>query len=211
MSRAAPTASATSSTSASVSVRQSSSSRPSRTMPTTGGSPRRSGAASDSSTRAGEARQLRERKRAAADARDGLLDLAAGRAAPAARRARAPPAAGSRSIRSTGISLAARRGTSSSVPSSAASVSLSARSARWSGCRRSRSTSSARPATIPACGPPSSLSPEKQTRSAPAARLRAAVGSSPSSSERAGAEVVDERQVVRARDCRELGERAAAP
>ena len=66
------------------------------------------------------------------------------------------------------------------MPSSAASVSLSARSARWSGWRRSRSTSSARPTTIPACGPPSSLSPEKQTRSAPAARLSRGVGSSPS-------------------------------
>ena len=74
-------------------------------------------------------------------------------------------------------------------PSSAASVSLSARSARCSGWRRSRSTSSARPTTIPACGPPSSLSPEKQTRSAPgvergrapSARRRATVllGSAP--------------------------------
>ena len=32
---------------------------------------------------------------------------------------------------------------------------------------------------MPACGPPSSLSPEKQTRSAPARRLSAGVGSSP--------------------------------
>ena len=31
---------------------------------------------------------------------------------------------------------------------------------------------------IPACGPPSSLSPEKQTRSAPASMLARAVGSS---------------------------------
>ena len=37
------------------------------------------------------------------------------------------------------------------------------------------------PARIPACGPPRSLSPEKHTRSAPAARLAAAVGSSPMS------------------------------
>ena len=54
---------------------------------------------------------------------------------------------------------------------------MSERRARWSGCRRSSSTRSARPATIPACGPPSSLSPEKQTRSAPAARAAAGVGS----------------------------------
>ena len=57
-------------------------------------------------------------------------------------------------------------------------MSLSARSARWSGWRRSRSTSSARPTTMPACGPPSSLSPEKQTRSAPAASALARLGSS---------------------------------
>src|SRR6476646_4044026 len=48
--RAARTAAAASSASASVSVRQSSRSRPSRTTPTTGGSPARSGSASDSSS-----------------------------------------------------------------------------------------------------------------------------------------------------------------
>ena len=48
--RAVVTAAATSSASASLSVRQSSRSRPSRTTPTTGGSPARSGAASSSST-----------------------------------------------------------------------------------------------------------------------------------------------------------------
>ena len=86
-------------------------------------------------------------------------------------------------MRSTGISSRARSGSScsASVPSRAASVSLSARSARCSGWRRRRSTSSPRPTTIPACGPPSSLSPEKQTRSEPAAMLDAAVGSSPTS------------------------------
>ena len=48
--RAAATAAAASSTSSSVSVRQSSRSRPSRRIPTTGGSPARSGTARDSST-----------------------------------------------------------------------------------------------------------------------------------------------------------------
>ena len=48
--RHAEIACATSSTSSSVSVRQSSSSRPSRTIPTTGGSPARSGCPSCSST-----------------------------------------------------------------------------------------------------------------------------------------------------------------
>ena len=135
--------------------------------------------------RAGDARQLGERQRTAADARDRLLDLAADERRRGARPARAP-SSGSSSMRSTGISRRARSGSAStaSVPSSAASVSLSARSARCSGWRRSRSTSSARPTTIPACGPPSSLSPEKQTRSAPAARLAAAVGSSPSVEQR---------------------------
>ena len=83
-------------------------------------------------------------------------------------------------------------------------MSLSERTARWSGWRRSRSTRSARPATIPACGPPSSLSPEKQTRSAPAASEAAGVGSPSSVDERARAEVVDERHVVAPRDGGEL-------
>ena len=90
------------------------------------------------------------------------------------------------------------------MPSSAASVSLSERRARWSGCRRSRSTRSARPATIPACGPPSSLSPEKQTRSAPAASAAAGRRLALDVDERAGAEVVEERQLVPASDGREL-------
>ena len=50
-------------------------------------------------------------------------------------------------------------------------MSLSRRRARNSGLRRNRATSSRRPARIPACGPPSSLSPLKETRSTPAARL----------------------------------------
>ena len=71
------------------------------------------------------------------------------------------------------------------VASIAASVSLSTRSARASGCRRSRATSSApapgAPSSSPACGPPRSLSPDAVTsvaprRSAVARRARRAAG-----------------------------------
>ena len=61
---------------------------------------------------------------------------------------------------------------------------------------------------MPACGPPSSLSPEKQTRSGPGGersvgrRLAAA-----SSRQHAGAQVVDEREAVLLRDRGELGQR----
>ena len=41
-----------------------------------------------------------------------------------------------------------------------------------------RATTSAVPTMTPACGPPSSLSPEKQTTVAPASMLERAVGSS---------------------------------
>ena len=94
-----------------------------------------------------------ERQRAAADPRDGLLDLAADEAGEAVGPL-AHGSTGSSSIRRTGISARAssRSARSASVPSSAASVSLSARSARRSGWRRSRSTRSAEPTTIPACG-----------------------------------------------------------
>ncbi len=90
--------------------------------------------------RAREARQLGERQRAAADAADRLLDLAAGRGGKPFRALAHGRAVCCASVRRTGI----RSGASSwsrSVPSSAASESLSIRSARWSGCRRSRSTS----------------------------------------------------------------------
>ena len=77
--RHARTAAATSTASASVSVRQSSSVRPSRTTAITGGSCRAQRGGQLLLDGAGEARQLGERQRAAADARDGLLDRAAGR------------------------------------------------------------------------------------------------------------------------------------
>ena len=60
-------------------MRQSSSSRPSRTTPTTGGSPCAERLGERFLDRAGEARQLRQRQRAAADAADRLFDLAADR------------------------------------------------------------------------------------------------------------------------------------
>ena len=176
----ATTAAATSSTSSSASVRQSSSASPSRTIADhrrLAGPQLRGELLLD---RAGEARQLGQRERAAADARDGLLDVAAdelgepSRARPHGLRRLAQHA-------EHGNLLGRVDRRASSVPSSAASVSLSARNARCSGWRRSFSTRSARPTTMPACGPPSSLSPEKQTRSAPAARLSARVGSSPTS------------------------------
>ena len=64
----------------------------------------------------------------------------------------------------------------------------SLRARRRSACRRAarasadgvriRSTSAARPTMMPACGPPSSLSPLKQQTSTPAATLSSTVGSS---------------------------------
>ena len=153
------TARAASSTSDSASVRASSSSRPSRTMPTHGrvAEPKRRGELL--LDRAGGARQLRERERPAADAGDGLLDLAADEPRQAlGSRANAPRPA-RRACGAPESPPRARSGSScrASVPSSAASVSLSARSARCSGWRRRRSTSSARPTTMPACGPAEQL------------------------------------------------------
>ena len=109
------------------SVRQSSRRRPSRTTPTTGGSPRAQRRRELLLDRAGEARQLGERERAAADPRDGLLDRRRRPAARAARRARAPASAGSRSMRSTGTrARAPGRGRARACP----------RARRASACRR---------------------------------------------------------------------------
>ena len=120
--------------------------------------------------------------------------------APTSRRRRRRRAAGQRAPRSrsaSGSACSARAvggGRPRSVASSAARVSLSTRSARASGWRRRRSTSSARPSSRPACGPPSSLSPLPVTRSAPARSAVAASGSSGSSGcgrEQPAAEVGD--------------------
>ncbi len=82
-------------------------------------------------------------------------------------------------MRSTGIVRTASSGSrySASVASSPASVILSARTARAIGCSRQRATAPRRPTMQPACGPPSSLSPLKSTRSAPASRASATRGS----------------------------------
>ena len=159
------TARAAGSSSSSASVRGSSRRRPSSMRPISGGSPARS--ARGERVRAGPGSattgpgQLEQRQRAAADPGDRLDDLGARRSAAASRCARARLAASPRSIASTGISSGASR-CSRSVASSAASESLSIRSARASGCARARARPpSARPTSSPACGPPSSLSPEK--------------------------------------------------
>src|SRR6266478_1321379 len=82
-----------------------------------------------------------------------------------------------RIIRTAGISSAAPRRYAPSVAASAAVVSLSTRRARKSGCRRTRLTNSFFPAIIPACGPPSSLSPLNITIETPASTLCRTVGS----------------------------------
>ena len=82
-----------------------------------------------------------------------------------------------RIMRITGISSHAARRYAPSVASSAAMVSLSTRSARNSGCRRTRAIKSFSPAMMPACGPPSSLSPLKVTMPTPASMLWRTVGS----------------------------------
>ncbi len=94
---------------------------------------------------------------------------------PRRRRRRAPPASRSaRRCRSAGSASRNRRTGGRgprSVASSAASVSLSTRIARARGWRRIRATASApapgAPSTSPACGPPSSLSPDAVTSAAP--------------------------------------------
>ena len=61
------------------------------------------------------------------------------------------------------------------------------RRARASGWRRIASMAAVRPTAMPACGPPSSLSPLKVTMSQPAATLSASAGSSLNSSRSASA------------------------
>ena len=68
-------------------------------------------------------------------------------------------------------------GTDAAPASSAASVSLPTRSARLSGFFLILAIRSLRPTIRPACGPPSSLSPLKVTRSAPAAIVSRTVAS----------------------------------
>ena len=127
-----------------------------------------------------------------ADRRAGQLH--AGRPASADGRDASPPpgrrAARRRAVRARSAQARPRRRQAPGPPaeagrrrvaSSAARVSLSTRSARAAGCRRSRSISSASPNSRPACGPPSSLSPLAVTRSAPSRSTVVASGSSGSS------------------------------
>ena len=88
-------------------------------------------------------------------------------------------AAGRISRRRAGSSRASRSGFAyrGSRAPSAARVILSTRNARFIGLRRRAATRSARPATTPDWGPPSSLSPLKVTRSAPFASASRGVGS----------------------------------
>ena len=63
---------------------------------------------------------------------------------------------------------------------------------------------------MPACGPPSSLSPEKHTSDAPASTLERAVGlvgQVGQVDQGAGSQVVDHRQPVPCADGDQLGER----
>ena len=85
----------------------------------------------------------------------------------------------SASMRTVGISLMATFGSKWSlrVASKAASVILSRRSTRASGFFFRRSMSFFDPTMMPAWGPPRSLSPLKDTRSAPSAMDSATVGS----------------------------------
>ena len=121
--------------------------------------------------------ELEQRQRAAADLR--AASITPRRRRPPARAARPAPQlrlGRRRASRSTGISRRARSGSRyrRSVASSAASDSLSIRTARASGwARQPLDRLAPRPTISPACGPPSSLSPEKQT-SARAGRDRAA-------------------------------------
>ena len=88
-------------------------------------------------------------------------------------------ATGSVSARRTRMSARASAGRRyfTIVASSAANVSLSIRSARFSGFFRIVSIKARLPRMSPAWGPPSSLSPLKVTTSAPAARQSRTVGS----------------------------------
>ena len=162
----------------SVSVRQSRSARPSRTTAITGGSPRRSGSASSSST-----------------AHAALGSSASGSAPPPTRAtvsSTSPPTSSASRVARARTPRGARAACAAPGPRSASRARARAAGSLERGERqlvraesalervaRSCATSSARPTTMPACGPPRSLSPEKQTRSAPARRLSAGVGSSP--------------------------------
>ena len=196
----------------SVSARQSRSSRPSRTMPTTGGSPSRSGSASSSST--AHATLGSSASGSAPPPTRATVSSTSPPTSPASRSARARTCStGSWSIRSTGISSrVSGSSASASVPSSAASVSLSARSARWSGWRRSFSTSSRAPDDDPRLRAAEELVPgeahEVRARAQALGRRRLVADRG----ERARAEVVHEREArLASRSCASSDELSAAP
>ena len=177
-----PSAARTSSISSSASVRGSRRRRPSWIRPTIGGSLARRRAASCSAVagdRDRRAGQLEQRQRAAADLGGRLDDLAE-----AVVRGGVRGRGGWRRRRSTSSVRGSRPGRASryrrSVASSAARESLSRRRARASGCCLAAWTAACVPTITPACGPPSSLSPEKQTSAAPALTERRTGGSSAS-------------------------------
>ncbi len=95
------------------------------------------------------------------------------------------------------------------MPSRAASVSLSARSARCSGWRRSLSTSSAWPTHDACLRPAEQLVPGEADEAGAGGEALACLRLVAERHERARAEVVDEREVVRGGDLSQLGERRA--
>ena len=131
------------------------------------GRPRSPAARPDGAARRGSldctgcARQLGERQRPAAHARDALLDVTADE--------RHEPLRPSTNLLDRLVEHPEHRNPISgrrieateSVPSSAASELVGAQQ-RWKRVAARRSTSSARPTTIPACGPPRSLSPRSE-------------------------------------------------
>ena len=174
--------------------------------PTTGGSPRaqrggeRVGARRAGSSATAGPVQLEQRQRPAADARDAVDDASRRSRRRGAARGRARVAGVGvehREHRERAPRVARGRGRGASVASSAASESLSIRTARASGWRRqARDRRRASPTSSPACGPPRSLSPEKQTTRRAGAH-RAAHGGSPASAvevvgQHARADVVDD-------------------
>jgi hypothetical protein len=118
---------------------------------------------------------------------------------------------GCRGPRSTGAAPAASRRIAGEQrfdgPVERRDVILSTRSARASGLRRIASIGSRRPSRIPACGPPSSLSPEKQTTSTPsssrAGRSNSRAVPAAQIDQRGAAEILQQRNAGLARDRRE--------
>jgi hypothetical protein len=127
-------------------------------------------AADDGRRQVAEARGQRLEAGAGADRRSERRGEAAGRRRDRGPRAHEMPQ------RRQGLRQPVRIAVELKVASSAASR-MSSRTARLIGFLAARATSSRAPATMPACGRPNSLSPEKTTRSAPSASASRTVGS----------------------------------